>query len=99
MSQIVQEAVKIEGFAQGTPLAISTIAAQTADLGTQDGIYDLWSDVDCYVKIAVTANDVTTSTGYLLRANNTLAFFVNSGRKIGAITASGTGNLYFHRTE
>lgn len=89
----VTDAIRLAG-SRGS-LAISATVAQTDVLA--EGIYDLWSDIDCYIKIASTANDVTTGNGYLLRANNTVAFDVRSGEKIGGIVASGTGTLSFHR--
>ena len=52
--------------------------------------------VDSYIKIATTANDVTTSTGYLLLAYNTVAFEVPNNYKVGVISA-GTGTLTIHK--
>lgn len=89
----VIDAIRLAGSKGG--LAVSTTVAQTDVLA--EGIYDLWADIDCYIKIAPTANDVTTNNGYLLRANNTVAFDVRSAERIGGIVASGTGTLSFHR--
>lgn len=100
-SSFVSDVVDIKGHTQGN-LAISSVAAQTAALASglsvvQSVIYDVWSDVDCYIKVAATANDVTTATGYLLRANNTMPIVIRPDDKIGAITSSASGTLYFHR--
>jgi hypothetical protein len=92
--QIVTDPVQIEGYSQGT-VSISGTGAQSAAL--EIGQYDLWSDVDCWIKIAEgTASDVTSSTGYLLRANNTITFDIRDQRKIGAI-AGGAGTLRYHK--
>lgn len=92
----VSDAIIISGFSQAT-VALSTTAAQSAALDA--GEYDVWSDVDCYIKVAATANDVTTSTGYMLRANNTVPVIVPSQEKLGGIVASGTGTLTYHRVK
>ena len=94
-AKLVSDPVSIENNVQGTPLSISAVGAQTAALPI--GVYDLWSDVDCWIKIHQTlASDVTSSTGYLLRANNTVAFNVRDQRVIGAI-AGGAGTLRYHK--
>lgn len=80
-------------------LAVSSIAAQTAVL--IEGVYDLMSDVDVYIKVAPTADNVTVAAGanagYPLKANNGVPFDVRKGDKIGAVTATGTGTLTIHR--
>lgn len=93
---LVSDAISLSGNAQGT-VSLSTTAAQSAAL--TGGVYDVWSDVDCYIKVAATANDVTTSTGYLLRANNTIPIIVPDQEKLGGIVASGTGTLSYHRVK
>lgn len=86
-------AIILTGNARGTDLTTAvTPAAQTGAL--DGGLYDIWCDVDVYIKVATTANDVTTSTGYLLRANNTIPLVVGDGEKIGAIGAVGTLKLH-----
>lgn len=85
--------VDIEGNAQAT-LAISAAAAQTAAL--VEGIYAVWATVACYVKVADSANDVTTATGYIVRADTTVFVFVRNGKKLGAI-AGGAGTLSYQR--
>jgi hypothetical protein len=86
--------VVLKGNSQGQ-LSVSGTAAQTSAF-TVPGMYDVWCDVDVYLKIDTTANDVTTSSGYLLRANNTVPFKIDDGDKLGAITAS-SGTLRFHK--
>lgn len=89
-------AIVLSGNTQGTPLSVSGAAAQTAAL--DGGLYDIWSDVDVYLKVATIANDVTTATGYLLRANNTVALLIPQDlEKIGGITAGGSGTLSYHK--
>lgn len=89
------DVVWLEGNSQGTPLATSTTAAQTAALPR--GTYHIWAGVDTYIKVDETANDVTSASGYLLRANQTMRIDLASNRKLGAILASGTGTLSYHR--
>ncbi|TXH47453.1 MAG: hypothetical protein E6Q97_27080 [Desulfurellales bacterium] len=85
----------LQGNAQGQ-LSISGTAAQTSAF-TEAGYFDLWCDVDAYVKVAPTADNVTTSTGYLIRANTTYPnIMVLVGDKIGAI-AGGAGTLRYHK--
>lgn len=75
-------------------LSVSGTAAQTAAL--TNGVYDVWSTVDTFLKVAETADDVTTANGYLIRANTTIPVFIPEGNKLGAI-AGGTGTLSLHR--
>lgn len=88
--------VDLKGHAQGTVLSITGTAAQTAAFSL-DGIYDVWSTVDCWLKVDPTANDVTALTGYLLRANQTVAVMIRALDKLGAITGGGSGSLSFHK--
>ena len=93
--------LNIAGAARETDLSITTAAAQTAALGATriDGsVFDILSDVDCFIKVAETADDVTALTGYPLLANNIVPVFVPSGYKLGAITASGSGTIKIHRS-
>lgn len=92
--EIQTDAVDIYGYAR-VDVSTSTTAAQSAAL--EEGIYDIWAGVDTYIKVHTTANDVTTSNGYLLRANNTMPIYVRGNHKIGGILASGTGTLSYHR--
>jgi hypothetical protein len=91
----VSDSVDIRDAAQGS-LAISTTAAQSAAIA-DSGVFDLSSTVDCFVKVNAVANDVTTSTGYPLYLGNVVPFSISAGQKIGAITATGTGTLRWHR--
>lgn len=95
MMPVVTDPVDIEGQAQAN-FAFTVAANQSAALN--EGVYDVWSDQDCYVKIdSVAANDVTTSTGYLLLANNVVPMTVREGSKIGAIRRTADGTLSFHK--
>ena len=91
----VSDAVNLYGNARTTGVSISTSAAQSGLLS--EGIYDVWTDVECYLKVAATANDVTTSTGYILRTGISLPLAIPNQTRIGAITASGTGTLNIHK--
>ena len=92
--QFVSDLIDLEGYAQGS-VSSATNAAQSAALN--EGVYDLWCDQDSYIKIATTANDVTSSTGYLLRANNTITCVVRTNSKIGAIMSATAGTLKYHQ--
>lgn len=97
MADNVSDSVSLHGKAQAT-FTLSTTADQGSAL--LSGIYDVWSDVDCFVKVSEAASTgLTTSTGYLLRANNTVAMDIPDQKKIGAIVAAGTGNIYYHRVK
>lgn len=93
--------VDIVGAEREPDLSVSAVAAQTAALGTSrtaGSIYDLLSDVDCYIKIAEDASSVTTSNGYPILSGNVVSFFVPAGYKIGAIAAS-AGTIKLHRSK
>lgn len=90
----VADFVDIENDAQGQ-VSTSTTGAQSAAL--TEGVYDVWATVDTYIKVAGTASDVTTSSGYLLRANQTIPVWVSNGNKIGGVLASGVDTLRYHR--
>ncbi len=94
-SGVSADSLKLSGNAQVTPLSTSGTAAQTAAL--TDGIYHVWAATNTFIKVAATANDVTTSTGYELKAGNTIAVMVPGGQKIGAVLASGSSTLYIHK--
>jgi hypothetical protein len=95
MTTQVSDSVDIRDASQGT-LSISTSAAQSAAIA-DTGTYDLSSTVDCFIKIHAVADDVTAASGYPLYLGNVVAFQVAKGQKIGAITATGTGTLRWHR--
>ncbi len=91
----VADLVDIEGQAQDS-LALTSTGADTDALDA--GIYDLWCDLDVYLKVHATdASDVTTSTGYLMRSGNTITVKIRPDSKIGGVLGSGTGTLYFHK--
>ena len=85
----------IDGRSQ-KQLAFTTSAAQTPLLDV--GIYAVWSDVDCYIKTDSTdASGVTTSTGFIVRANApVLPLRLSKPSRIGAIGAA-SGTLSYHQ--
>lgn len=90
---MANDAINIQGFRQQS-FAVSAVAAQGNSLDR--GNYDVWSDVDVWIKIGKTVDDVTASNGYMLYAGNVVSFFIDQGSRIGAI-ATGAGTLRFHR--
>lgn len=92
----INDAIDIEGNAQST-LALTTTGAQTG-AGLPEGLYDVWATADVYIKVhATTASDVTTGTGYLIRANNTVVVAIRQGSVLGAVLPTGTGTLSYQR--
>jgi hypothetical protein len=91
----VSDSVDIRNAAQDS-MAITTSAAQSNPL-SDGGVYDVSATVDCFVKVAVTANDVTATSGYPLYGGNAVPFMIGAGERIGAITATGSGTLRWHR--
>jgi len=92
---MVNDPADLEGNAQITPVSLSTTGADSAALS--EGIYDVWCDVNCYIKVGDTPNDVTTSTGYLLVAGNVVPLIIRQGKKLGGVVSTGTGTLSAHR--
>lgn len=86
----------LAGYAK-ISLSVSGTAAQTSALGP--GVYAVWSpDVTVHLKVAATADDVTTSTGFTVFAGNMVALGVGlNDNKIGAITDGASGTLYVFR--
>lgn len=93
-AQAVAQYIDIEGQAPGT-VAFTGTAAQSAAL--EEGLYDVYVDQNCYVKIAPTADDVTTVTGYLHLAGEVLTYLVRPASKIGAIRQSADGTLRYQK--
>lgn len=88
----------IDGYEQETSLSATTTAAVSTAIDS--GVYQISTDVTCYLKIAATAalaDDVTTSTGFPLYAGNALDFRMPQGYYLGAITATGTATVRIHR--
>ena len=90
-------ATTLKGSVQGA-LSVGGTGAQTSPFADgDDGIYDLWADVDVWVKVSQgTASDVTSGTGYLIRANTTVPVKFDDGDRLGAI-AGGAGTLRYHK--
>lgn len=64
-----------------------------------EGVYSIMnvSDVDCWIKIGVTANDVTAASGRRVVSGNEVFAEVKEGRKIGALAVTGTVTLEIHK--
>lgn len=89
----MSNAIFIEGSAS-INFAVSASAAVSNPLPA--GIYDVWCDVDVFIKVDETPNDVTTATGYKIFAGNVVAVNVADSRRIGAI-AGAAGTLHFQK--
>lgn len=81
---------------QQDSFSVSSTGAQSPALSNA-GVYDVLCDVDCFIKVGPTANDVTTSTGYPIFAGNVVPVYVNANGKIGAITSGASGTLKYHK--
>jgi hypothetical protein len=79
--------------------AFSTTATLTAAF--PEGIYDMWASQDCYIEQLATgtAASVSSTTGYLLLANNFVSIQLSSTEKIGVVRSSASGNLTLHKVE
>lgn len=87
--------LQLTNFSQGS-LSISSVAAQTGALTR--GYYAIWTTTNCYIKTNTTANDVTTSSGFIVYAGQIPnEILIEEGHKIGAITSGATGTLSYHR--
>lgn len=86
-------AISIEG-SPSQSFAVSAAAAQSAPL--PGGVYDVYCDVDVFIKVDEVANDVTTATGYKIFAGNVVPVNVGDSRCIGAI-AGGAGTIKFQK--
>ena len=100
MERLDPSILDIADMARVTDVSFSGTAAHSAALaaGGAGGIFDVVSDIDCFIKVAATANDVTTATGYPLSANSMLVLYVPHGYRIGAVSASASGTLQIHQS-
>ncbi len=63
------------------------------------GGYDVWCDeTDIYIKVATTADDVTTSTGYKVNRGNVVPVLINANYRLGVVTSGASGTVRLHRT-
>jgi len=90
-----ENSINIQGQS-AISLSVSGTGAQTPTKLTQ-GVYDVWSDVDVFIKVSQTAaSDVTTSNGYKIAAGNVVPVQITSDSFLGAI-AGGAGTLKYHK--
>lgn len=83
-----QNRIAITGEIQQS-FAVSAAAAQSIPLSP--GTYDVWCDVDCWIKTGFVAN------GYVVFAGNIISVAIAEvGHRIGAI-AGGAGTFRFHK--
>lgn len=87
------DAINIEG-SPSQSLSVSTSAVQSDTL--ERGIYDVYCDVDVFIKVDEIANDVTIINGYKIFTGNVVPVNVQNGRRIGAI-AGADGTLRFQK--
>jgi hypothetical protein len=89
--------VSITGYSQGTQLSISTTEATIAVTDAAD--YSIWSDVECFVKIAGPESSAVTATnGWILFAGSMPPpIWITAGSVIRVITATGTGTFCHHK--
>lgn len=83
--------------------AVVTAFSSTATLTTSfaEGTYDMWASQDCYIEQLASDGTagVTSSTGYLLIANNVIPISISKNEKIGVVRSSASGNLTLHKVE
>ena len=88
---MIENAIDIQGGQQ------FSIASEAATAKLEPGFYDVWGDAvnALYIKLHQTDTTApTSSTGYLVRADNTVAIRVT---KESILSFSGTGALRYHR--
>ena len=100
MERLDLSLLDIADTARAADVSFTGAAAQSAALspGGTGGVYDIVSDIDCFIKVAATADDVTTTTGNPLSANEMLPLWVPNGYKIGAVSTSASGTLKIHQS-
>jgi hypothetical protein len=89
-------AINIKDCVQ-TRLSLSATAATPVQFSA--GNYSIQSDTDCFVFLRSTsalADDVTTTTGFPLMANNQLTIIIPKDYYVSAITSSAAGTLILH---
>lgn len=87
---LFENAINIQGRQQKTFAA----GAQSAEKLTP-GVYAVWASAVVHIKVdAVLASDVTSATGYLVRADTTVFVRVASDSFLGA---AGTANVYYQQ--
>lgn len=86
--------VSIKGSTQKSFVLVADTAAQSEVL--PGGTYDCWSDVEVFIKVGQTADDVTSSTGYKIPIDKVLSVAISDGDKIGAVSAA-AGKFSFHK--
>jgi hypothetical protein len=89
------DVIDIRGYAR-EDVSFSSSAGVTAAAAAEDGVYDVRSTIDCYLKVAEDPSDVTTLTGYPLAANTTMPIRIHKGCKLGVIGGS-AATLMVHR--
>lgn len=92
---VVDRAV-LQGRSQ-SQIAISDTAEQTVPLA--NGVYDIWSDIECFIAIGPNAAaGLTVNSGHILYADNVFAVQVYDGDVVGAICPTGmSGTLRLHQ--
>ena len=87
------DGLSIAGNSRAPDLALSGTVAQSAIMPA--GTYQFMSTVDCYIRIDKDAASATctTSTGFLLLANNAVPILVPKDFVVAAITSAATGIL------
>jgi hypothetical protein len=87
---LFENAINIQGRVQGTFAAGSQSAKKLTP-----GVYAVWASAAMHIKVdSVLASDVTSATGYLLRADTTVNVRIASDSFLGA---AGTGNVYYQQ--
>lgn len=95
LPSVVANPVSLHGFSQQS-IPVSTSPVQTGDI--EGGRYSFWCDEQTvYLKIAEVADDVTTGSGYPVFVGNMVDIVVPNGKRVGAVLATSSGTLRYHR--
>lgn len=76
---------------RGTRFTDVVMAAATATQSEQlpEGIYEVWSTADCYMRDETGAAGTTLANGLILRANNNVRIRIERDHRIGLFSTPG----------
>lgn len=88
------DVVYIEGYRNRQMTLVANTSQASGDL--DEGDYDVWCDVDCFIKVSDDGAAVTVTNGYKVFAGNVITVHVEETRQISVIAAA-VGTFNYHR--
>ncbi len=90
--------VNIADGVRETNVTLAATAVPSAAPAGGEGTYDLWADIDMFIKVKkAAAAAVTVLTGYKIYANNVIPVFIPAGYIVDTI-AGGAGTMSWQKT-